>query len=53
MPGIFRNENLMAENNSRILKWFLWFLNFDFDTVGKPDYLNCVVDMLTREESNL
>ena len=23
MPGMFKNENLMAENNSRILKWFI------------------------------
>ena len=51
MPGIFRNENLMAENNSRILKWFIWLSNFDFDIVYKPGYLNCLVDMLTREQS--
>ena len=50
MPGIFKNENLMAENNSRILKWFIWLQNFDFEIVYKPGYLNCVADMLTREE---
>ena len=50
MPGIFKNENLMAENSSRILKWFLWLQNFDFEIVYKIGYLNCVVDMLTREE---
>ena len=50
MPGILKNENIMAENSSRILKWFLWLQNFDFDIVYKPCYLNCVVDMLTREE---
>jgi len=50
MPGIFKNENLMAENSSRILKWFLWLQNFDFEIVYKPGYLNCVADMLTREE---
>ena len=43
MPSIFKNENLMAENNSRILKWFLWLQNFDFEIVYKPGYLNCVV----------
>ena len=50
MLGIFKNENLMAENSSRILKWFLWLQNFDFEIVYKPGYLNCVADMLTREE---
>ena len=50
MTGIFKNENLMAENSSRILKWFLWLQNFDFEIVYKLGYLNCVVDMLTREE---
>ena len=50
MSGIFKNENLMAENSSRILKWFLCLQNFDFDIVYKTGYLNCVADMLTREE---
>ena len=49
MPRIFKNENLMAENNSRILKWFIWLQNFDFDIVYKLGYLNCLVDMLTKE----
>ena len=49
MPGIFRNDNLMAENNSWILKWFIWLSNFDFDIVYKPGYLNCLGDMLTKE----
>jgi len=49
MPGIFKNENLMAENNARILKWFVWFHNFDYEIVYKPGYLNCLADMLTRE----
>ena len=49
IPGIFKNENLMAKNSSRILKWFLWFQNFDFEIVYKLGYLSCVVDMLTRE----
>lgn len=49
MPGIFKNENLMAENNSRILKWFVWLQNFDFDIKYKTGYLNCLVDMLTME----
>ena len=50
MTGILKNENIMEENSSRILKWFLWLQNFDFQIVYKPEYLNCVVDMLTREE---
>ena len=50
MPSIFKNENLMEENSSRILKWFLWLQNFDFENVYKPRYLNCVANMLTREE---
>ena len=49
IPGIFKNENLMAENSSRILKWFIWLSNFDFDIVYKPGYLNCLADMLTKE----
>ena len=49
MPGIFKNENLMAENSSRILKWFIWLSNFDLDIVYKPGHLNCLADMLTRE----
>ena len=49
MPGIFNNENLMAENSSRIFKWFIWLSNFDFDIVYKPGYLNCLADVLTRE----
>ena len=40
----------MAENSSRILKWFLWLQNFDFEIVYKPVYLNYVADMLTKEE---
>ena len=31
MPRIFKNENLMAENSSRILKWFIWLSNFDYE----------------------
>lgn len=50
MPDIFKNENLMSENSSRILKCFLWLQNFDFEIIYKPGYLNCVADMLTREE---
>ena len=50
MPRIFKNENLMVENSSKILKWFLWLQNFDFEIVYKPGYLNFVVDMLTREK---
>ena len=42
----------MAENNSRILKWFVWLQNFDFDIVYKPGHLNCLADMLTREQHN-
>ena len=49
MPGILKNESLMAENNSRILKWFLWLSNFDYEIVYKPGYLNYLADMLTRE----
>ena len=48
--GIFKNENLMAKNSSRMLKWFLWLQNFDFEIVYKTGYLNCVFYMLTREE---
>ena len=43
-------KNIMAKNSSRILKWFLWLQNFDLEIVYKPGYLNCVSDMLTREE---
>ena len=50
MPRIFKNENLMEENSSRILKSFLWLQNFVFSIVYKPSYLNFFVDMLTREE---
>ena len=50
MSSIFENENIMEENSSRILKWFLWLQNFDFEIVYKPGHLNCVADMLTREE---
>ena len=50
MHGIFKNENLMPENSFRILKWFLWLQNFDFEIVYKPGYLNCIANMLTREE---
>ena len=49
IPGIFKNENIKAKNSSRILKWFLWLQKFDFEIVYKQGYLNCVVDMLTRE----
>ena len=41
----------MAENSSRILKWFIQLSNFDFDIVYKPGYLKCLADMLTREQS--
>ena len=41
----------MVENSSRILKWFIWLSNFDFDIVYKPGYLNCLADMLAREQS--
>ena len=42
----------MVENKSRILKWFVWLQNFDFDIVYKPGHLNCLADMLTREQHN-
>ena len=29
MPGIFKNENLMVENSSRILKWFKFLLHHE------------------------
>ena len=51
MPGIFKNESLMAENSSRILKWFSWLSSFDYEIVYKPSYLNCLADMLTRESA--
>ena len=50
MLGILKNENIVAKNSSRILKWFLWLQNFDFEIVYKPGYLNCVAGMLTSEE---
>jgi len=40
----------MAKNNSRILKWFVWLQNFDFEIIYKPGYLNCLADMLSREQ---
>ena len=49
---MLKNENVMAKNNSRILKWFIWLSNFDYEIVYKPDYLNCLADMLTRESAN-
>ena len=49
MPGIFKNENLMAENSSRVLKWFIWLSDFYYEIIYKPGYLNCLADMLTRE----
>ena len=51
MPGIFKNENLMAENSSRILKWFIWLSNFDYEIIYNPCYLNRLAHMLTRENS--
>ena len=53
MPGILKNESLMAENNSRILKWFLWLSNFDYEIIYKPGYLNYLADMLTKESTQL
>ena len=53
MPRIFQNENIMAENSSRILKWFIWLSNFDYEIIYKPGYLNCLANMLTRENSQL
>ena len=52
MPGMLKNETVMAENNSRILKWFIWLSNFDYEIVYKPGYLNCLADMLTRESAD-
>ena len=51
MPRIFMNENLMAKNSSIILKWFIWLSSFDYEIVYKPGYLNCLADMLKRENS--
>ena len=51
MPGMLRNETVMAENNNRILKWFIWLSNFDYEIVCKPSYLNCLADMLTRDSA--
>ena len=53
MPGIFKNGNLMDENNSRILKWFLWLQNFYFEIIYKLGCLDCLADMLTREQKNI
>ena len=51
MTGMFKNESLMAENSSRILKWFVWLSSFGFEIVHKPGYLNCLADMLTSESA--
>ena len=48
---MLKNETVMAENNSCILKWFIWLSNFDYEIVYKPSYLNCLADMLTRESA--
>ena len=42
MPCIFKNESLMAENSSRILKWFSWLSSFDYEIVYNLGYLNCL-----------
>ena len=49
---MLKNETVMAENNSRILKWFIWLSNFDYEIVYKPGYLNSFADMLTRESAD-
>ena len=51
MPSILRNESLMAENSSRILKWFSWLRSFDYEIVYKLGYLNFLADMLTKESA--
>ena len=51
MPGIFKNENLIAKNSSRILKWFIWLSNFDFDIVYKPGILTSL--LTCSPENNL
>ena len=51
MPRIFKNENLMSENSSRILKWFIWLSNFDYEIIYKPRYLNYFAYMVTKENS--
>ena len=41
----------MAKNSSRILKWFIWLSNFDYEIIYNPCYLNRLAHMLTRENS--
>ena len=50
MSRILKNENIMEENISKILKRFLLLQKFDFEIVYKPGYLNCIYDILCRED---
>ena len=36
MPDIFKNDNLMAGNSSKILKWFSLLSSFDYEIIYKP-----------------
>ena len=47
--GMLKNNNLLTDRHTRVHKLVLWLQNFDFDIVHEPEYLKCIVDMLSRE----
>jgi hypothetical protein len=46
---MLKSKKVLTNSYTRIQKWDVWLENFDFDVEYKPEYLNFLVHMLTRE----
>jgi len=42
-------NKVLIDSHTRIQKWVVWLENFEFDVEYNLVYLNCLIDMLTRE----
>jgi len=49
LPDMLKSKKVLTNSYTRIQKWDFWLENFGFYVEYKPEYLNWLVCMLTRE----
>lgn len=49
MSGMIKANLELADNNVLIMQWAVWLDDYDFGIEHKPEYLNCMANLLTRE----
>jgi hypothetical protein len=53
LPDMLKSKKILTNSYTRIQKWDVWLKNFDFDVEYKPEYLNFLVHMMTREADQI